>query len=102
MIFHTKLLCVPLHVRFNKTDEFIKIYNGTRYLVLFGPERMMQFMIELDIYLISEKSAITYSISHNSARIKTYSYNSLPIGKTSTFHNVIILIPLAAKSIFEF
>ena len=39
MIFHTKLLCVPLHVRFNKTDEFIKIYNGTRYLVLFGPER---------------------------------------------------------------
>ena len=93
---------MPLHVRFNKTDEFIKIYNGTRYLVLFGPERMMQFMIELDIYLISEKSAITYSISHNSARIKTYSYNSLPIGKTSTFHNVIILIPLAAKSIFEF
>ena len=63
---------------------------------------MMQFMIELDIYLISEKSAIIYSISHNSARIKTYSYNSLPIGKTSTFHNVIILIPLAAKSIFEF
>ena len=39
MIFHTKLLRVPLHVRFNKTDEFIKIYNGTRYLVLFGPER---------------------------------------------------------------
>ena len=39
MIFHSKLLCVPLHVRFNKTDEFIKIYNGTRYLVLFGPER---------------------------------------------------------------
>ena len=39
---------------------------------------MMQFMIGLDIYLISEKSAITYSISHNSARIKIDSYNYLP------------------------
>ena len=29
----------PLHIGFNKIDGFIKIYDGTRYLVLFGHER---------------------------------------------------------------
>ena len=43
-------------------------------------------------YLISEKSIITYSISHNFAGIRIDSYNSLPIEKLLTFHNVIILI----------
>ena len=28
-----------VRIRFNKIDGFIKIYDGTRYLVLFGPER---------------------------------------------------------------
>ena len=27
----------PLHIRFEKIDGFIKIYDGIRYLVLFGP-----------------------------------------------------------------
>ena len=26
-----------LYIRFDKTDGFIRIYDGTRYLVLFGP-----------------------------------------------------------------
>ena len=29
----------PLRIRFDKIDGFIKIYDGTRYLVLFGPDR---------------------------------------------------------------
>ena len=29
----------PLHIRFDKTDGFIKVYDGTRYLVLFGIEK---------------------------------------------------------------
>ena len=29
----------PLCINFNKVDGFIKIYNGTRKLLLFGPER---------------------------------------------------------------
>ena len=29
----------PLRIRFDKIDGFINIYDGTRYLVLFGPER---------------------------------------------------------------
>ena len=29
----------PLSIRFDNMDEVIKIYDGTRYLVLFGPEK---------------------------------------------------------------
>ena len=29
----------PLRIRFDKVDEFIRVYNGTRYLVLFGSEK---------------------------------------------------------------
>ena len=29
----------PLQIRFDKVDGFIKIYDGTRYLVLFGGEK---------------------------------------------------------------
>ena len=42
--------------------------------------------------LISEKSGITDSINHNFGKIRIDSYNSLPIKKILTFHNVIILI----------
>ena len=29
----------PFHVRFNETEGFIRIYDGTKYLVLFGSEK---------------------------------------------------------------
>ena len=58
------------------------------YLVM---KNMMQFMMRLDILQL-KKSGITYSISHNFARIKIDSYNSLPIEKTLIFYNVMILI----------
>ena len=41
--FHMKFGAKPLHIRFNKIGGFIRVYNGTRYLVLFGP-----FTVELD------------------------------------------------------
>ena len=60
----------------------------------------MQFMIGL--YIISEKSGITYSISHNFGDINTDSYDSLPLEKTITFHDVIILInPVKIKISFS-
>ena len=43
-------------------------------------------------YLISEKTGVTDSINHNFEKIGINSYNSLPIEKILTFHNVIILI----------
>ena len=38
------------------------------------------------------KSSITYIFSNYFAKIKVDSYNSLPIEKTLTLHNIIILI----------
>ena len=29
----------PLHIRFDKVDVFIRVYDGTRYLVLLGGEK---------------------------------------------------------------
>ena len=47
---HTKIFCnisnktlivdKPLRVRFDKIDGFITVHDGTRYLVLFGAEKM--------------------------------------------------------------
>ena len=45
-------------------------------------------------YLLCQKSGIIYVISHNYARIKVDSYDSLPLWKILTYdmQNVIILI----------
>ena len=29
----------PLRIRFDKVDEFIRVYDGIRYLVLIGPDK---------------------------------------------------------------
>ena len=65
--------------------------DGIRYLILFTPERY-NAIYDRSNYLISEKSGIIYGIDHNFARTRTDSYNSLPVEKALTFHNVIILI----------
>ena len=43
-----------LRIRFDKVGEFNKIYDGTRYLVLFGTENIMQFIIRLDILQVKK------------------------------------------------
>ena len=43
----------PLRYRFEKINEFIKVYDETRYLALLGSEkRMIRFMTALDIELV--------------------------------------------------
>ena len=64
-----KFLAKPFRFRFDKVDGIIKIYDRTRYLVLFGPERYST-IYDRTRYLISEKSAITYSINRSFARIR--------------------------------
>ena len=56
MSFHTKLSmgAKPLRIRLDKIDGFIKIYDGTRYLVLLVLKDMMQFMIGLDILQVKK------------------------------------------------
>ena len=81
----------PLHIEFDELDGYIKIYDGIRYLVLFGPGWYDAIYNKVR-YLISKKSGSTDNINHNFPRIRIDSYNSLPLEKILTFHNVIILI----------
>ena len=81
----------PLRTTFDKIDRFIRIYDGTRYLTLFGSEKYDAICDRIR-YLISLKSGITYIFSHYFAKIKVDSYDSLPIEKILTLNSVIILI----------
>ena len=83
----------PLRIQFDKIDGFIKIYVGVRYLVLLEYNEIYDKIK----YFVSKKSGITNNIDRNFARIRIDSYNSLPIERILTFHNVIILI----KSVIE-
>ena len=76
-----------LRIRFDKINGCIRIYDGTRYLTLFGSEIYNRIR-----HLISLKSSITYVFSHYYAKIKVDSYDSLPIEKRFTLHNVTMLI----------
>ena len=85
-----------LRTRCDKVDAFIKVYHGARYLVLFGPEKFDTIYNRIR-YLTGQKIYITYAFSHNYAKIKMVLYDSLPLGKKFTLHNVITLI----KSLFH-
>ena len=97
--FYTKLLLGQKHcvlgIRLDKVDGFIGVYDGTRHLVLFGPEKY-DVIYNTIWYLISQKSGIPFVISHNYTRIKTDSYDSLSLQKSLNLNNVLILI----KSVF--
>ena len=56
----------PLVIRFDEVDGLIKIYDGTRYLVLFSP-RWYDAIYNTIRYLISGKSGITDRDNHDFA-----------------------------------
>ena len=78
-----------LDIRFDKIDGFITVFDATRNLLLFGPEKYDAIFNRIR-YLIGLESGITYVFLHNYARIKVYSYDFLPLEKILTLHNVII------------
>ena len=67
-----------LRIRFDKTDEFIRVYDETRYLVLFGPEKYDAIFNRIR-YLMGAKSDFTHVISNNYAQIKVDSNNYFPL-----------------------
>ena len=73
----------PLRISFNKIDGFIRIYDVTRYLTLFGSEKYDGIYYRIRCF-ISLKTGITYIFSQ--------CYDSLPIKKMLTLHNVMIHI----------
>ena len=38
-----------LRIKYDKVNGFVRVYDGTRYLVLFGPEKYDTFTKELDL-----------------------------------------------------
>ena len=80
-----------------KTRVSLKYFvNNCRYLVILGAEKY-DFIYNSIRCLIWVKSGITYINSHSCAKIKVDSQDSLPLEKTMTVHNVIILI----RSVFN-
>ena len=70
-----------LRTRFDSVIGFIRVYDGTRYLVSFDFEK--NDTIHNSIwYLLNQKSGITYDFSHNYERMKIDSYDVLPLAKT--------------------
>ena len=65
----------PLRIRFDKIDGFIRIYDGNRYLTLFGTKKY-DAVYDKTRYLVSLKSSITYISSHYFSKIKVDSYDS--------------------------
>ena len=51
----------PLHIRFDKIDRFIRVYNGTRYLVLISPEKYDAIYKNIR-YCASQKKVVLYML----------------------------------------
>ena len=81
----------PLRIIFDKIDGIIRIYDGPRYLTLFGSEKYDAIYNKIR-YHISLKYGIAFISSRFFANIKVNSYDFLPIEKRLTLHNVIIHI----------
>ena len=79
-----------MRIRFDKIDGITRIYDGNIYLTLFGTKKYDATYDKIR-YLITIKSGIIYIISHYFAKIKVDSYDSFPMEKTLTLHNVITL-----------
>ena len=67
--YKTLIGAKPLCIRFDEVDRFNSIYDGTTYLVLFGPEKYDTICSRIR-HLIGQKNDIKYVCSHNYPRIK--------------------------------
>ena len=74
----------PLHIRFDKIDGFIRAYDGTRHLVLFGGKKN-DFIFSRIRYTARVKSCIRYVVSHDYAKIKVDSDHSFSWRKHRLF-----------------
>ena len=72
----------PLHIRFDKIDGFIRVYDVSRYLVLFVLEKHDAIYNRIRYLMSQKKSGITCVTCHNYARIKVDSNDSLSLEKT--------------------
>ena len=88
----TSIQCKALCIIFDKVYGFIRKYDRTRYIILFGFEKYNIIFNRIK-YLPRLNSNISYVISHNYVKIKL----DLDDEKTLNMHNAVM--PL--KSIFN-
>ena len=102
MLFHAHIPCKTLIgakslcIRFDKVNGFIRVYDRTRYLELFGLEKYNDIYDRIG-YLLGLKSDIAYVFSYKFGKIKIDSNDDLPLEEMLTLHNVIII----TKSVFN-
>ena len=82
-MYKTLIGAKPLRIMFGKADGFIKDYNETKYLTLFGSEKYSAIFNRIR-YLKSGisrslKSGISYVVSHNYEKIKIDSEDDLSL-----------------------
>ena len=83
----TLIAAKPLCIRVSKIDGFTRVYNGTRYLVLCGPEKYDAIFNRIK-YLYVKKVALQVMF-HNFAKIKVDSYDSLPLEEMLNLYVII-------------
>ena len=95
VLYKTLIGANPLHIMFDKVDGFIRNYDRTKCLLLYGPEKYDAIFLRIR-YLIRLKSHITYVDSHNYAKTKIDTDDDLPLEKTLSPHVIILM-----KSVFK-
>ena len=80
MTFQAKLWLMQIHwvFFFSKIDGFIRVYDETRYLVIFGPEKCNTIWNNIR-HLVGQKSSTAHAIFHNCSKIKIDLYDTLPL-----------------------
>ena len=91
-MYKTQTGSKPLCIRFNKIDGFIIPLDGKiNHLIVFIYGLFNKTCCKIR-HLINKKGGIKNSIKHNFGKIRIDLFNSLPIKKVFTCHNVIILV----------
>ena len=102
MMLHTKLLwCKAFTVSFcffDKVDECIRKYDGTKYLTLFHSHEKYERLFDRIRYLIMFKSNIWGVNSHKYMEIKINSGDILPLEKGLNMPNVVLLKSVINKN----
>ena len=76
---------------FDRVNGFIRGYNGTKYLGLFGPGKYDAIFDRIR-YLIGFKGGSIYVFSHNYAKTKIDSDDDFPLQNTLALQNIVIHI----------
>ena len=80
-----------MHIVFDKVIMFIRDYDGTKCLVLSGPENYDAIADKVR-YFVGMKNDVTYFFSHSYKKIKIDSDDNLAIEKIMTMYHVVVLI----------